>query len=401
MIMLVVAIQVLILGLVGLFLFRRRFDRFSKSESRTKPFLVQHARQISIFGGTLMGVVLVVISIYYIGTFDRSDRHKPTSPISKHSSSLPPEPIPYEKEDPFEQPSPEKAKSLMDSETNYGDSRIQEITRKAIRGKLPDFPKKKHPPNPVLHSYLRIIDGWLEDKDSLMGQAHDTKWVYQRLVKEYGFMGSSSTVKNLLKQRNTDETSGSAPLFLADSSCGREAVVNLSKVNMVFSETEVTLYLFSMQSRWSTQCFVRCCVDAQLNAFIDAHIRAFEFFGGIFPSIVYVNLPGTMERGLSNTHGPEHHRFSRFCTYYNISPKLPEPNPGKKNRATNECRDILHRERVSDSAAGTLEELNRTLLAECLAFGEKFRKGHSRAINDLFKQEKICLLAFPKTPHPQ
>jgi len=399
LVILIIGIQVLILGLIGLFLFYRKFSRSSESESRIKLFLVQHTRQASIFGATLTGVIFIGISIYYINTLDRSGQHKPVAPISKRSSSPQLRPSPYEKNDPFEQPSPQKAKSSWNSETKYGDSRMREITRKTIRGDVPDFPKGKHPPTPALHSYLRLINSWLEDKDLPKGQAHDAKWFFNRLVKDYGFRGSESTVKNFLKQNSRDQTSESDRLLLLGSSCGQEAEVHWNSVDMVLNGTEVNLYLFSMQSKWSEKCFVRCCADAQLDSFIDAHIRAFEFFGGIFPNIVYVTLPEAMERGLRNINSAAHDSFARFCTYYNISPRFREPNQEQGTKDIEGCLpDIWDKRMVSDSAAETLEELNRTLLAECMATGDHPRKGHSRTINDLFKQEKICLLAFPKAP---
>lgn len=398
LVILIIGIQVLILGLIGLFLFYRKFSRSSESESRIKQFLAQHTRQTSIFGGTLIGIILIGISIYYISTLDRTGQNKPVSPISKRSSTPQPEPSPYAKKDPFEQPSPKKAKPSWNSEIRYGDSRIREITRKAIRGKLPDFPKGKHPPDPALHSYLGLINNWLEDKDLPGGQAHDAKWFFNRLVKDYGFRGSESTVKSFLKQRNGDKTSESDLLLLFGSSCGQQAEVHWNSVDMVFSGTEVTFYLFSMQSKWSEKCFVYCCPDTQLDAFIDAHIHAFEFFGGIFPNIVYVTLPGAMGSELRRPNSAEHDSFARFCAYYNISPRFREPGREQEKRDLKGCLpDILQKRMVSDSAAETLEELNRTLLAECMATGDYPRKGHSRTVNDLFKQEKICLLAFPKT----
>lgn len=199
LIVLVIGIQVLILGLVGFYLFYRKFSPSSKSESRIKTFLAQHARRTSIFGGILVGVIFIGVWVYFIGTPDRSGRHKPTSPISKHSSSPQPESLPHEKEDSFEQPSPEKAKPSWNSEIKYGDSRMRAITRKTIQGELPDFPRGKHPPNPALHSYLRLINGWLEDKDLSVGRIHDANLFFSRLVKEYGFRGSESTVKRFLK----------------------------------------------------------------------------------------------------------------------------------------------------------------------------------------------------------
>jgi transposase len=399
LVILIIGIQGLILGLVGLFLFYRKFSPSSKSESRIKTFLAQHTRRTAFFGGILMGVIFIGISIYFVGALGRSRHPKPASPISKPSFSPQLELSPYEKNEPVEQSSSRKATPLWNSEIKYGDSRMRETTRKTIQGELPDSPKGKRPPNPALHSYLRLINGWLEEENLPGGQPHDAKLFFNRLVKEYGFRGSETTVKGFLKQRSRDQTSELDSIFLVDSSCGQQAEVHWDSVDMVLSGTEVSLYLFSMQSKWSEKCFVYCCSDTQLDAFFDAHIRAFEFFGGIFPNIVYLTLPEAVESELRNTHSAEHDRFARFCAYYNISPKFREPDQGRENGNTKGClHDILHKPMVSDSAAETLEELNRTLLAECMATGDHPRKGHSRTINDLFMQEKICLLAFPKVP---
>ena len=137
----VIAIQVLILGLVDVFLLHRKFRGSAKSESRIKTFLAKHTRRIAFFGEILMGAVFIGISIYFVGTLDISGQHKPTFPISKHSSSPQPEPSPYEKKDPSEQPSPEKVTPSWNSEIKYGDSRMREITRKTIQGELPGSPK--------------------------------------------------------------------------------------------------------------------------------------------------------------------------------------------------------------------------------------------------------------------
>ena len=330
LVMLIIGIQVLILGLVGLFLFYRRFRPSSKSESRIKTFLAQHTRRTSIFGGILIGVIFIGISIYFVSTLDRTGQHKPASPISKRSSSPQLAPSSYGKNDPFEQPSPKKAKPSWNSKLRYGDSRMREITRKAIRDELPDFSKGKYPPNPALHSYLRLINGWLQDKDLPKDQAHDPKWVFNRLVKDYGFRGGESTVKSFLKQKRKDKTSESDLRLLLGSSCGQQAQVHWDSVDMVLGGKEVSLYLFSMQSKWSGKCFVRCCADADLDAFIDAHIRAFEFFGGIFPNIVYVTLPEAMGSEFRRTNSAEHDSFARFCAYFNISPRFREPDQKRK-----------------------------------------------------------------------
>ncbi len=396
LVILVIAIQVLILGLVGLFFLFRSSSR-SKSESSIKTFLVQHTRQTSIVGGSLIGVVFVGISIYYFTTPDRYDETKPMAPISKCSSPMTPAPSHYKGEYPSDSTAPKRPKESWKSEIKYGDSRIREITRKAIKGELPSYTNTIRQPNPALHTYLSLTNRWLEDKDFPENEPHDAKSFYDRLVKDYGFRGSESTVKSYLKRTRRAEASDLGLLLPIDPSCGQEAKVDWGARTAVLNGKDVDLHVFSMQSKWSGKCFVCCYAGAQLDDFIDAHIRAFEFFGGIFPTLVYVSLPAAMERELRNNNSTEHDSFARFCAYYNISPRFREPGEEQQKGDKKGCpHNILRKSMVSSSGARTLDELNRSVLQGCISDGDYLTKGHTRTISELFEEEKICLLAFPK-----
>ena len=394
LVILVIAIQVLILGLVGLF-FLYRSSRPSKSESSIKTFLVQHTRRTSIVGGSLIGVLFVGISIYYFTTLDRYGETKPMAPISKRSSPMTPAPSHYIDEYPSDSTAPKKSRESWKSGTKYGDSRIREITRKAIKGELPGYTNTIRQPNPALHTYLSLTNRWLADKDVSENEPHDAKSFYDRLVKDYGFRGSESTVKKYLKQTRKGKASDSGLLFPLDPSCGQEAKVDWGASTAVLNGKDIDLHVFSMQSKWSGKCFVCCYAGAQLDDFIDAHIRAFEFFGGIFPTLVCVNLPEAMERELSSN--TEHDSFARFCAYYNISPKFREPGEEQQKGDQKGCpHNILRKSMISGSGARTLDELNRSVLQGCISDGDYLTAGHTRTINELFEEEKICLLAFPK-----
>jgi transposase len=45
-----------------------------------------------------------------------------------------------------------------------------------------------------------------------------------------------------------------------------------------------------MRSKYSGKHFVRFYFCERQQAFFDAHIQAFSFFGGIFPVLIYDNL---------------------------------------------------------------------------------------------------------------
>ena len=75
----------------------------------------------------------------------------------------------------------------------------QTVTKYAYQSKWDE----NNPPNckaeryPVLGDYIKIIDEWLEnDRREPRKQRHTISRIHKRLQKEYGFIGSYSSVKN-------------------------------------------------------------------------------------------------------------------------------------------------------------------------------------------------------------
>ncbi len=81
-------------------------------------------------------------------------------------------------------------------------AREYHMSRKTIRKMLargsamPGYSFTKERSCPVMDPYKKIVKSWLEeDKSAPPKQRHTAERIYQRLVEEYGFSGSSSTVR--------------------------------------------------------------------------------------------------------------------------------------------------------------------------------------------------------------
>lgn len=51
-----------------------------------------------------------------------------------------------------------------------------------------------------------------------------------------------------------------------------------------------------MRSKYSGKDFVRCYPCERQQVFFDGHIKAFAFFGGIFPVLIYDNLTTAVQK---------------------------------------------------------------------------------------------------------
>jgi transposase len=90
-------------------------------------------------------------------------------------------------------------KSIRKIQRATGHSR--NTIRKVLREEPYGYAKREHQPYPVLGPYLGIIDRWLEqDKERPKKERHTARGIYRRLVEEYSFQGSETTVRRYVRE---------------------------------------------------------------------------------------------------------------------------------------------------------------------------------------------------------
>ena len=199
--------------------------------------------------------------------------------------------------------------------------------KKALDGQAWSYGPRRHQPYPVLGPYLKIIDGWLrDDRKAPKKQRHTAHRVYERLVDEYGFNGSESTVRHYVRQAKLRLGSMRPAVFIpCDPDVGREAEIDWGTATAVIRGERVNVKFFCMRSKYSGKHFVRCYRCERQQAFFDAHLHAFEFFGGIFPVLIYDNLTSAVRKVLRGKNRVEQDAFAAFRSYYNFEARFCNP----------------------------------------------------------------------------
>ena len=72
---------------------------------------------------------------------------------------------------------------------------------------------------------------------------------------------------------------------------------------------DVQVKLFCMRSWYSGKSFVRAYPGERQEMFLDGHIRAFDWYGGVFPTVVFDNLKTAVKRILRGQARIEQERF--------------------------------------------------------------------------------------------
>jgi transposase len=287
-------------------------------------------------------------------------------------------------------------KGIREIEKDTGHSR--NTIRKALRGEPSNYTKRGNQTFPVLGPYLETIDRWLqEDKERPRKQRHTGKRIFERLRCEQGFSGAETTIRHYVREAKVRIGIGGMKAYLPlDPSVGQEAEVDWGSAMAVLGGEEVQLKFFCMRSKYSGKHFVRLYPCERQQAFFDAHMEAFRYFGGIFPVIIYDNLTTAVEKVLRGKERVEREAFVRFHAYYNFTPRFCNPASGNEKGGVEGLVGFARRNyMVPVPEAENLEELNKNLLSDCLSYGSHKISGREQTVSALFEEERSHLISLP------
>ena len=271
--------------------------------------------------------------------------------------------------------------------------------KKAIRGEPWGYKEREHQPFPVLDRYMGIIDGWLkDDKEKPKKQRHTGRRVYNRLVEEYGYKGGESTVRRYVRFAKMSLGIDMPRVFVpCDPEAGHEGEVDWGTAMAILEGEQVRLKFFCMRSKYSGKHFVRYYPCERQQAFFDAHIHAFGFFGGVFPVLIYDNLTTAVHKVLRGRDRIEQEEFGKFKAYYTFESRFCNPDSGHEKGGVEGLVGFARRNyMVPIPEAATLDELNEKVLRRCIAYGNHKMAGRDRKVDELYEEEKGHLLGLPE-----
>ena len=290
-------------------------------------------------------------------------------------------------------------KGIRELSKETGHSRV--TIRKVLGKERTGYAPRQRQFYPALEGYLKIIDGWLEgDKNEPRKQRHTARRIYHRLVTEHGYAGSEEAVRRYVRLTKPRLGLDVSEVFvITDPECGCEAEVDWGRAGAVIRGVRTTIYYFCMRSRFSGKPFVRAYQCEKQQAFFDGHIHAFEFFGGVFSTLVYDNLKSAVQKILSGRGRIEQESFQRFRTYYTFEARFCNAGCGHEKGGTEGLVGYARRNfLVPVPIVDSLEELNEKLLEDCIRYGDHRITGKEDTVRVLFEKEKDHLLTLPAVP---
>jgi len=273
--------------------------------------------------------------------------------------------------------------------------------RRALAAALP--PPRKRPvgrPAPRLGEFRELIDSWLlADREAPRKQRHTAHRVWRRLLDEQAAEVSERQVRRYVHQRRRELGDPPGEVFVPMAhEPGAEAEVDWGEAEVVIAGQRCRVYLFLMRACFSGAAFVTAFERESQQAFLEAHVEAFEFFGGVFAQVRYDNLRSAVKQVLRGRRRSEADRFVALRSHYlyeSSFTRLGKQGAHEKGGVEGEVGRFRRNHLVPLPEVASLRELNTLLEDACFADFERRITGRELTVGEAFRVEARQLRELP------
>jgi transposase len=275
------------------------------------------------------------------------------------------------------------------------------ISRDSVRKMLafsspPGYRRTKAIRRPKLDGFTEIIDGWLEgDKNVPRKQRHTAKQIHERLKAEHGFTGGYTIIKDYVRQRERR----SREMFVPLAHPPGHAQADFGEALVVIGGVEQKAHFFVLDLPHSDAYFVRAYPAATAEAWMDGHVHAFAFFGGVPQSVLYDN-----DRCLVAKIQPDGTRvratlFSGLLSHYLFRDRYGRPGKGNdKGNVEGMVGYVRRNHMVPIPCFPDWESFNAYLEERCRARQGDTLRGHTETIGARLQRDLAEMRPLPAAP---
>ena len=258
---------------------------------------------------------------------------------------------------------------------------------------------RKSQPKPRLKEYIDSLVAKLkEDEDFPRKRRRTAQSLYEQIQAE-GYRGAYDSVRRFVRNWRDEQHQLSRQVFIPLSFApaeafqfdwsheqvelaGMPAIVKVAHIRLCYSR----LFLIIAYPR-ETQEMV-----------LDAHVRGFEFFGGVTQKGIYDNMKTAVIKILQGKERDFSRRFEQMCSHYVFESVACTPSAGwEKGQVENQVGLGRNRFFTPVPKFATIADLNEWLYSQCLAWA----KAHShptishKTVWQVFEEERPFLLRLP------
>jgi transposase len=285
-----------------------------------------------------------------------------------------------------------EGRSQREVAREFGISRktIQKMLRYAVP---PGYQRLQPVKRPKLGPWLGVIDAILEDdRQRPVKQRHTAKRIFDRLREEHGFGGGYTIVKDYVRTA----TLRGREMFVPLTHAAGEAQVDFGEALVVVAGVERKAHYLVMDLPHSDDCFVAAFPAETTEAFLEGHVRAFAYFGGVPTRILYDNTKIAVAKILGGQERQRTRAFSELASHYLFADKFGRPAKGNDKGKVEGLVGYARRNfMVPIPRVSSWEEWNVQIEAQCRKRRERRLRGHAETIGERFERDRAALLPLP------
>ena len=189
----------------------------------------------------------------------------------------------------------------------------------------PGYQRQISPRRPKLEPYTGVIDQILEkDHSAPKKQRHTAKRIFERLRDEYGFSGGYTTVKDYVREHRRL----SREMFVPLSHAPGHAQCDFGEALVIIAGVQRKAHYFILDLPHSDGCFVKAYPAETTEAFLDGHVSALAFLGGVPQSVLYDNTRLAVARILGDGRRKRTRAFTELQSHYLFDDQFGRPAKG-------------------------------------------------------------------------
>ena len=272
------------------------------------------------------------------------------------------------------------------------------LARKTVRKMLefsepPGYQRQKPVRRPKLGPWQGVIDAILEDdKQRPKKQRHTAKRIFDRLRAEHAFTGGYTIVKDYVREKKLRTQEVFVPLTHQPG----EAQADFGEAVVVIAGVEQKAHFMVFDLPHSDDCFLRAYPAETTEAFLDAHVHAFQYFNGVPTRILYDNTKIAVAQILGNGARKKTQAFSALQSHYLFAEKFGRPAKGNDKGNVEGLVGYARRNfMVPIPCFASWDAFNEHLVEQSRQRRDHRVRGHSEIIAVRFQRDAAAFLPLP------
>ena len=257
--------------------------------------------------------------------------------------------------------------------------------------------KKAYPPNvesEQKHKVMTELEKYFQENETVGKQRANAKTAWEAIRDTYAV--GQSTVRRYVREFKGKNPDGFIPLSFEP---GEMMQVDWCQVKVNIQGHIWKAPLFCAVLPYSYGIFAMIMPDMKMPCFMEAHVEAFQFFGGIPQRVLYDNLKTAVFSG-SGKNAVKQERFKMMEAHYAFDAVFANPNAGNEKGGVENLCSLIRQVAFTPIPKGrNLKDIQDQVIRRCLDY-IRFHKIRDRqkSIAPMLDAERAQLMPLPLKP---